>query len=150
MHDVNWKDPKILIGIFAGMAAVGMTLYNCRGSGPGVPLNQAEVTEETLREVAARTLLAIQAGSAPKAVAELPPIDANSKPRNADAWGTEFAFTLVGENKKTKTATIVSAGADKQSGTADDVRCVASYTFQAGPGYDIYQLGLVQITQGPN
>ena len=150
MQEVNWKDPKILIGIFAGVAAVGMTLYNCRGSGPGVPLNQAEVTDEILREVAARTFLAIQGGQSPKAVAELPPLDTVQPPRNLDAWGSEFTFQLEGAEKKTKTATIVSPGPDKQAGTADDLRCTAVFKFQTGPGYDVYHQSSVEVTTGAN
>ena len=150
MQEVNWKDPKILIGIFAGVAAVGMTLYNCRGSGPGVPLNQVEVTEQTMRDIAARTFLAITAGSSPTKVVELPPIHAEIPPQNRDAWGSEFTFALVGANKKPKTATIVSPGADKAQGTADDLVCKAQFNFEAGPGYDVYVQGAVEITHGPS
>lgn len=147
MQEVNWKDPKILIGIFAGVAAVGMTLYNCRGSGPGVPVGKTELTHDAMRDVAGRTLMALVAGANPKSLSELPSHE-GAAPRNTDAWGRELTFSISGENKKQKKATIVSAGADGTPGTADDITCVVQYEYVAGPGYDHYVTGAIEVTGG--
>jgi hypothetical protein len=144
MHDVNWKDPKLLIGIFAGVAAVGMALYNCRGSTPGVPLNEAEETQKRMYAIAHRTLTAIQAGTTPTTLADLPKVEKIDE-QIKDGWGSEISFTITDGAAKMKTATLISPGADKAAGTPDDITCTAVFRFEPGPGYDVYVQGPIDF-----
>ncbi|MFZ4574814.1 MAG: hypothetical protein ACOYN0_10485 [Phycisphaerales bacterium] len=144
MHDVNWQDPKLIAGIVLGVGAIGLTLYNCVGSKPGVPLVPAEVTQQRMYAIAHRTLNALQSGAVPKALTELPKLP-NVDESTTDGWGAEITFSLADAPNKSKSATLQSAGADRAMGTADDIRCTAEFRFEPGPGYDVYVQGPVDF-----
>lgn len=143
----QFTQPKGIMAVVAGAAAIAVFFYSCRSSGPGEELTVDQKNEDILRTAAYRVLKAVKTGQKPTKGSELPALEAEV-PNPNDSYGTELLIELTPLAGKNLALVIRSAGMDKTPGTDDDLRVESAIRHEGGPGYDEYFLNVVVVSQG--
>lgn len=111
------------------------------------PLPKDEVTTATLHSAAQRSITALNTAMKPlTSIAEIAP-EPNGKPGTKDAWGTDLVLTMEAiKQSQNLSLKIISAGADKQVGTPDDI--TLSGEIEYIPQYKEYSMASSTVTPG--
>lgn len=111
------------------------------------PLPKDETTTAIVQSAALRSIIALNKSMKPlTSIAEIAP-DANGKPGTKDAWGTDLVLTMEAiKQSQNLSLKIISAGADKQVGTPDDITLTGEIEYI--PQYKEYSLASSAVTPG--